>query len=128
MEEELATDSILETVRGAVGLSIEDASFDHELLMHINAALATLRQNGVGLAITVKDRTATWTDFEDPKQVDANEMFEQVKLFVFIKTKMMFDPPPPSIVNVMKDNVDELLWRLRESYDRPTKDVNISGI
>lgn len=128
MYEEMTTDSILETVRGAVGLDLEDSSFDHELVMHINAALATLRQNGVGFSIVVKDTTETWEQFRDPSQWQANEMFEQVKLFVFIKTKMMFDPPPPSIVNYMKDNVDELLWRLRESYDRPTKDVKISGI
>ena len=40
------TQSILDTVRGAMGLVEDDSSFDSELIIHINSHLATLYQNG----------------------------------------------------------------------------------
>ena len=112
----MGTDSILETVVEAVGLAVDDQAFHQELTLHINSALATLYQNGVGKSVVVKDYGLLWEDFKDETQVVGNEMFEQVKLYVFIKTKLLFDPPPPSTVKPMTEAGDELLWRLREQY------------
>lgn len=111
------TESILETVRGAIGLNKDDASFDDELKIHINLALATLVQNGVGVPMVVEDDTQTWGDFKDPTQTEGNQVFEMVKTYVFVKTKLLFDPPPPSTVRYMAEAADETLWRLRASYD-----------
>lgn len=111
--------SILETVRGAMGLDAEDDSFDFELLLHINNALAVLHQNAVGVPFTVKDSLATWEELKDPLQIEGNKMFESVKQYVFLRTKILFDPPPPSTIKYMSEAADEILWRLRESYDLP---------
>lgn len=111
--------SILETVRGAMGLDAEDNSFDFELLLHINNALAVLHQNAVGVPYTVKDSLATWEELKDPLQIEGNKMFESVKQYVFLRTKILFDPPPPSTIKYMYEAADEILWRLRESYDLP---------
>lgn len=111
--------SILETVRGAMGLDTEDDSFDFELLLHINNALAVLHQNAVGVPFTVKDSLATWEELKDPLQIEGNKMFESVKQYVFLRTKILFDPPPPSTIKYMSEAADEILWRLRESYDLP---------
>lgn len=116
-------DSILEELREVNGLSREDDSFDADLKIHANSALATLVQNGVVLPIVVKDTTQVWNSLKPPDKDEANEMFEQVKLFVFLKTKILFDPPPPSTVGPMTAGIDELLWRLRESYDIPEEEV-----
>lgn len=117
MTEEVSKTSILGSVRDAMGLGIEDDSFDSELLMHINAALLTLNQNGVGKTTIVKDADANWESFKDPEQEEGNKLFDMVPLFVFLRTKILFDPPPPSNVKYMDDAVNEALWRLREEYN-----------
>lgn len=108
--------SILEDVRKAVGLEQDDTSFDSELKLHVNSALATLNQNGVGRTTIVNDASVTWADLKDPLQLVGNEVFEQVKLFVFLKTKILFDPPPPSNIPYVAEATNEVLWRLREAY------------
>ena len=112
-------ESILKDVRGALGLDSEDDSFDSEIKLHVNSALATLNQNGVGKEILVNGGEETWDDFRDDTQRESNYMFQQVKLYVFTKVKLLFDPPPPSTAGYMKEATEELLWRLRESYDLP---------
>ena len=115
--------SILKSVRSAVGLDAEDSSFDLELLMHINGSIMILHQNGIGMPIQVEDEDAVWEDFKNPMQADANPMFSAAKTFIFIKTKILFDPPPPSTIKYMSETADEYLWRLRESFD-----VGLSGV
>ena len=112
------TQSILDTVRGAMGLVEDDSSFDPELIIHINSHLATLYQNGVGLPIVVEDSTALWSDLKDESK--NNDMFEQIKTYIFLRTKLLFDPPPPTTAKYMDEAATELLWRLRCHYDVPT--------
>ena len=110
--------SILDTVREATGLIPDDNSFDPELILHINSHLSTLYQNGVILPTTVRDSAALWTEAQDPAK--NQDMFEQVKTYVFLKTKLLFDPPPPSTAKYMDEAANEILWRLRCHYDVPT--------
>ena len=112
-----AEPSILKSIRNAVGLDAEDDSFDGELLMHINGGIMTLNQNGIGRPVIVMDDSATWDELKSPSQDYANEMFVAVKSYIFVKTKILFDPPPPSTIKYMSEAVDEYLWRLRESFD-----------
>lgn len=119
--------SILKSVRSAVGLNAEDSSFDVELLMHINGSIMILHQNGIGMPIHVDDENAVWEDFKNPIQVDANPMISAAKTFVFIKTKILFDPPPPSTIKYMAEAADEYLWRLRESFDVGLSEVIVEG-
>lgn len=123
VEEVVPVTSILKGVRGALGLGEDDTSFDQELFMHINAALGTLVQNGVIKTLVVSSEVAVWDDLKDPETTEYDYMFEQVKLFVFVKTKILFDPPPPSTAKYMDEYATELLWRLRESYDISRKAV-----
>lgn len=122
MEEIVIQGSILQSIRSMVGLDVLDNSFDTELTMHINSALATLNQNGVGLIVSVTGHETAWDDFKDPLQIDGNEMFESVKTYVALKTKVLFDPPPPSSVSYFIASIDELLWRLNLAY--AVKEVN----
>lgn len=119
--------SVLKTVREAIGLDPEEKSFDPELLIHINTALSTLIQNGVGTPRTIIDETQTWSDVKSTEQYYADEMFEQVKHYVFLRTKLIFDPPPPSTAKYMSEATDETLWRLREAYDILRKEDSVNG-
>lgn len=114
------TKSILVDVRTGVGLSPETSDFDTELLMHINAHIGSLNQNGVGKSIVVTDDTSTWGDLQDPAQSERNdEYFKVVPLFITLSTKLLFDPPPPSSVQYHQSAIDTLLWRLKVAYEEP---------
>lgn len=116
-------DSILKSVRSALGLPIDDDSFDSELVLHINSALGVLNQNGVGKTVIVTDDTQKWEDFKDIEQTKGNKLFLLVQMYVFVKTKLLFDPPPPSNVQYVSTASEENLWRLREEYAADNKEV-----
>ena len=110
------SESILETIVSGLGLEIDEAAFNPEIIMYVNSALLTVYQNGAGTPLVVKDYAQTWEEFKDPAQVEGNKMFEQIKLYVMLKTKIIFDPPPPSTAPYMQSYIDELLWRIRAAY------------
>lgn len=111
------SNSILKDIREAVGLGSEVDSFDTELLMHINASISKLNQNGVGNTISVTDDSTTWSDLRNDSQVNGNEIFHTVPLFIALSTKIIFDPPPPSTVEQYARNSEEMLWRLKIAYE-----------
>lgn len=110
-------ESILDTVKQALGVDIETTSFDTDICMNINTAILELNQNGVGNPISVDDRTKTWNDLKDPSQVGGNRYFQFVPNYITLKTKVMFDPPPPSSVEYHLASIDTLLWRLKVFYE-----------
>ena len=116
------SESILETIVSGLGLEIDEAAFNPEIIMYVNSALLTVYQNGAGTPLVVKDYAQTWEEFKDPAQVEGNKMFEQIKLYVMLKTKIIFDPPPPSTAPYMQSYIDELLWRIRVAYCVATRE------
>jgi hypothetical protein len=111
--------SILQDVRIAVGLDATTSDFDTELLMHINSAIGTLNQNGVGKFLVIDGLEQKWIDLQDPLQTEGNNYFQLVPLFVVLSTKLIFDPPPPSTVEQYVRNIDQSLWRLKLAYETP---------
>jgi hypothetical protein len=113
------TNSILKDVRVMVGLSADTSDFDTDLLVHINSSISKLNQNGVGNFLLVTDDTSTWNDLQNPLQVEGNKYFNMVPTFIFLSTKLIFDPPPPSTVQHYANNIDQSLWRLKVAYEEP---------
>lgn len=111
--------SILKDVRSAVGLSEDTVDFDTDLLMHINSAIGKLNQNGVGMFVVVSDDTTTWRDLQDPTQIHGNMYFQMIPMFIMVNVKVIFDPPPPSMVDYYKQSIDETLWRLKAAFEPP---------
>lgn len=112
--------SILQDIRAAVGLSSDTTDFDTDLTMHINSAIGKLNQNGIGNSITVTDETTIWSELINVLQIEGNKYFNMVPLFITLSTKIIFDPPPPSTVELYSRNIDELLWRLKIEYEEST--------
>lgn len=113
----MLNNSILKDMRLALGLSEDSEDFDTELLMFINSSIATLRQNGVILSKTVDSSDVTWNDLKQD-DVESNEYFQMIPLYMKLKTKLLFDPPPPSTVDQYKNAEEELLWRLKTAYEK----------
>jgi hypothetical protein len=113
-------ESILNTIKMMLGPDDSYEVFDTEIIIHINTALSILTQLGVGpkkgFRITGPDET--WDDFISDGSVD----LEGIKSYIYMKVKMIFDPPANSFVmKAMEDSCKELEWRLNVTVD-PGKD------
>ena len=103
--------SILNTVKKAVGLMPEYDAFDDTLIMHINSVFMILSQVGVGPAkgFRIEDASDEWGDFLS----EDYENYESVKSYICMKVRLLFDPPTSSThMQAIKDLVSELEWRL----------------
>lgn len=104
--------SILKTVRQMIGPSASYEVFDTDLLVSINAAFSRLCQLGVGpeKPFVVTDYSQTWDEF-----MPDGTMPEEVKQYVYLKTRMIFDTPASATVaNAFKEQIDMLEWTLKE--------------
>lgn len=103
-------ESILTETKVALGIAEAVSVFDQEIRMHINSALGTLNQLGLGPAggFEVVDVTQTWAAF---LVTDLN--LNPVKSYVYLRVKLLFDPPVNSwTVTSMKEQIEQLEWRL----------------
>ena len=97
-------DSILTSIKKLLGIAEDYEAFDMDIIIHINSAFMILNQLGVGPdePFTITDKNDLWTDFISDTKL------ETVKSYIYLKVKMMFDPPSSSfILNAMKDQISE---------------------
>lgn len=103
-------ESILTSVKKMLGPGMEHTMFDVDIIIHINSVFAILTQMGVGPSegFMIEDDTATWLDFT----ADSKTM-EFVKTYVYLKTKLVFDPPDRSaVLQAYQESIRELEFRL----------------
>lgn len=105
-------ESILTSIKKLLGITEEYDHFDQDIIMHINSVFMVLTQIGVGPSegFSITDKSATWADFirNNPK-IKA----EWLQSYVYMKVKLMFDPPLGSVVmESMNKLIGELEWRL----------------
>lgn len=109
-------ESILLTVKDAIGPSASYDAFDNSLIMHINSVLGILKQLGVGPqdeTFKITGPRESWTDF-----FEEGENLEFVKTYVCLKVRMFFDPPQSSFVaDAIGRQISELEWRLNAEVD-----------
>lgn len=116
-------ESILNSVKKLLGIPIDLHEFDPDIIMNINAAIYTLRQIGVGPeeGFIVASEEETYEDFLG----EGNKEIPQVKMYLFYKTKLSFDPPTSgTVIECMKEFIKEAECRL--SYQVDPCDVFIS--
>lgn len=104
------TDSILTSIKKLLGIVESDTSFDSELIMLINSALMVIMQEWYGMdhAFRIEDKTATWDDILG-EDVD----YEGIKQYIFLRVKLIFDPPNnSSVIEAMRKEMEDLEWRM----------------
>lgn len=107
--------SILTSIKKLLGLSEEDTSFDQDIIMHINTVFNILAQLGVGPAngFSIEDNSAIWSDY-----LGEVTNLELIKSYIYMKVRLMFDPPTSSILaDAMNKNISELEWRINVTVD-----------
>lgn len=108
-------ESILNSIKKALGLSKDYHAFDFEIIMHINSALSNLTQLGVGPAdgFAIEDDESEWDDL-----LNGNKRLSNAKSFVYLKVRMLFDPPGTQHLLVATEKlIEEETWRLAVSSD-----------
>lgn len=109
-------EKILSSIKKLLGLNDGVAVFDTDIVIHINTVFANLAQMGVGpqdtegknIGFKISTGDEVWGDFT------ANDiLIENVKTYVYIKVKMVFDPPTSSaLIDAYNAHAKELEWRL----------------
>lgn len=102
--------SILNSIKKRLGISEEYEHFDDDIIMDINSVFSILTQMGVGpsTGFIISDQDAEWTDF----MKDMIKL-EFVKTYVYLKVRLMFDPPQSSAVTEsINRQISELEWRI----------------
>lgn len=118
-------DSILNSTKKAIGLSVDDKSFDPDVIMHINTVLLTLKQLGVGPSegFVIEDETTLWSDF-----IPDSLKLRSVRSYMYIKVRLLFDIPQSSAhIEALKQQADELEWRILVETDTKSEEENQNG-
>ena len=103
-------DSILTSIKKLLGMDADYTAFDTDVIIHINTALAILCQLGVGpeKGFRIRADSATWQDF-----VGEDTRLDDVKDYVYLKVKLLFDPPSSSAaIQSTESLISEIEWRL----------------
>ena len=115
-------DSILTSIKKLLGVSEEDTSFDTDIIIHINTVFMTLSQIGVGPSegFSIQDKSSLWSDF-----IPSNSNLESVKTYVYLRVRLLFDPPiNSSITEAINRSINELEWRLSIAVDPGPSNTN----
>lgn len=112
--------SILTSIKKMLGMTEDYEPYDPVIIMHINSVLMILNQLGVGPSngFSISDKTSTWSDF-----IRDDQKLESVKSYVYLKVKLLFDPPLQStVMEAMNRMVNELEWRLNVEAESNRKE------
>lgn len=110
--------SILQSVRKVMCGSEFATEFDTDLIMHINTVFNILNQLGAGPAagFAIAGDTEEWSAF-----TSNNILLNSVKSYVYLKVRLMFDPPAnQALISSMEAYIAELEWRINVTVDRRT--------
>lgn len=105
--------NVLQSTKKNLGIVPECTDFDSQVLMFINSAFSTLHQLGIG-----PDEGVEVTDATDWSVVISKPRFNFIKSYVYMKVRLMFNPPTSSFaLNEMTKEVSELEWRIRSEVE-----------
>lgn len=101
-------ESVLNTVKKMLGMNSDYTAFDTDVIICINSALMILNQLGVCGVTSITGPNETWSEI-----LGSKDYLESVKLYMYLKVRIAFDPPSSSFVNASFENqIKELEWRL----------------
>lgn len=102
-------DNILASIKKLLGINPEYQEFDQDIIMHINTVFMILNQLNIGPSegFAIVDGLEEWSDYTTALNENA------VRTFVYLKVKLMFDPPTSSaLMDSINNMLAELEWRL----------------
>ncbi len=110
------SESILTSIKKLLGIDENYTHFDADIIMHINSVFSILTQMGVGPAngFSISGKDDTWSAFI----TDKPNIFSLVKSYVYMKVRLLFDPPLSSAaIESINRQISEFEWRLFVAAD-----------
>ena len=107
--------SILTSIKKMLGVAEDYTEFDEDIITHINSVFLNLTQLGVGPeeGFMIENDTAVWEDF-----INNSIQLQAVKTYMYLKVKLLFDPPlSSSVTEAFTRMIAELEWRLNVAVD-----------
>jgi len=104
------TTSILNDTKTMLGVNLSDYNFDADIITHINMALGIINQLGVGPSdgLVVADYTTLWSAL-----LSSGPTLSLVKTYVYLKVRLVFDPPTTSyLIEAKERQFKELEYRI----------------
>lgn len=103
------TNSILTSVKKLLGITEDYEHFDTDIIIHINTVFSILNQMGIGPEepFRITDKNDLWDDFLDDK-----ENLEMIKTYMYMRVRMMFDPPSGAAKEAMENVIKETETRM----------------
>lgn len=114
-------ESILNSIKKLLGYTEDNNDYDVDIIMHINSTFFTLNQLGVGTSkvFKIEDEITTWDEF-----LQESEDFEAVKTYMYLKVKLLFDPPlSSSTVAAMERSISEYEFRLNVAAENQAVEI-----
>lgn len=111
--------SILYSIKGFLGVEIDNCAFDEQIIMYINMALQVLTQLGASERgdldrMGISGMEETWRDFLGPYDL----LLSMAKTYVGMYVRLYFDPPANSFtVSSVENQIKELTWRITVEVD-----------
>lgn len=105
-------ESILDSIKHLLGITKDNTVFDSDIALHINTALANLISMGVGPqeGYQITSSANVWGEFlgnESPL------LIQNAKTYVFIKVKLVFDPPiNNAVIEAFNAQAKEIEYRV----------------
>lgn len=107
-------DSILNTIKQMLGITEIQTEFDTDIIIHINSVLNILHQLG---------GCTDWIQITGPSEewnlISENmEKCSMIKTWIYLKVKLLFDPPLNStVISAMERQISELEFRILENHN-----------
>lgn len=106
--------SILTSIKKLLGIMEDYEHFDQDIIIHINSVFMILQQLGVGPkeGFSIQDKSSVWEDYiQDPNTI------ESIKSYMYLKVRLLFDPPVGSVLTSFENQIKEFEWRLNVQVD-----------
>jgi len=102
--------SILTSVKKSLSVAEANTDFDDVLILHINSTFSDLALLGIGPVdgFMIEDDSETWDAF-----LGTDNRNNNVKSYVYLKVRMLFDPPSLSfVIEAMTKQIEEYAWKI----------------
>lgn len=124
MNETLNTNdtSILVSVKKRLGIPDESKDFDDDITMDINSVFSILNDLSVGPkdGFYITGKNEKWSSL-----IGSYSNLELVKSYVYLKVRLIFDPPQSSaVIESMNRMISEFEWRICHTADVMNKENN----
>lgn len=110
--------SILISIKKLLGIEAFYEAFDTDVIIHINSVFMILTQLGYGPpeGFSIKGNSEQWTDY-----IKEENKIEAVKTYIYMKVKLIFDPPSSSaVIEAYKQFINEFEWRINVQAESTT--------